>query len=121
MKYKLLFGTFAVLVIGGLLCAAAAVAQEPLDATQAGQYHYYPDYLATSCGGVQHAQTESGLVAMVQVTTTCSSGGRGSKPRHYLSCTRVTFASDRFYILDREQVLYAMWVQGQPGYSCPVL
>lgn len=37
----------------------------------------------------------------------------------YGLCVVVT--SDRYTILSRERVLYATWVQGAAGYSCPVL
>ena len=64
---------------------------------------------------------DGGTVAMVSARTTCSTGGRGTKPRNYLACWRVTFAEDRYYILDREQELYATWILGKPGYTCPTL
>lgn len=105
-----------------LLLATAALSQQPLDPTMSGAYPAYPAYLAVSCGGVKlDVLQDMGTVAMVSATTTCPGSGRGSKPRHYLSCTQVTFASDRYTILSRERVLYATWVSGQQGYQCPSL
>lgn len=102
------------------LLPAIAFAQSTLDPTQGGAYPAYPDSLAHSCGGVKlEVLQDSGTVAMVSARTTCSTGGRGSRPRNYLACWRVTFAEDRYSILDREQVLYAAWSLGQTGYSCP--
>ena len=104
------------------LLPVAALAQAALDPTQGGEYAAYPDYLDHSCGGVKLAVLEDqGTVAMVSARTTCSTGGRGTKPRNYLACWRVTFADDRYYILDRERVLYAAWRLGRAGYSCPSL
>lgn len=108
-------------VIAALL-ATLSVAQVPLDPLQGGAYRAYPDYLDHSCGGVKLVVIEdAGTVAMVKATTTCPGSGRGAKPRNYLACWKVTFASDRYYILDRERVLYATWPYGQAGYACPVL
>jgi len=105
-----------------VLLPSITFGQSTLDPTQAGAYPAYPDYLAHSCGGVKlEVLQDAGTVAMVSARTTCSTGGRGSKPRNYLACWRVTFAADRYSILDREQVLYAAWSLGQPGYSCPSL
>jgi hypothetical protein len=102
--------------------STAALAQSPLDPTQSGAYPAYPAYLNHSCGGVAlTVLQDAGTVAMVSAKTTCSTGGRGSKPRNYLACWRVTFAADRYSILAREQVLYATWTQGQAGYACPGL
>ena len=99
-----------------------ALAQSVLDPTQSGAYPAYPAYLDHSCGGVKLSVLEdAGTVAMVSARTSCSTGGRGTRPRNYLACWRVTFAEDRYYILDREQVLYAAWSQGKTAYNCPAL
>jgi len=104
------------------LLPVVALGQTALDPTQSGAYPAYPDYLGHSCGGVKLAVVEDGgTVAMVSARTTCSTGGRGTKPRNYLACWLVTFAEDRYYILGREQVLYVTWRFGQTGYSCPAL
>lgn len=104
------------------LLPAVALAQTALDPTQGGAYPAYPDYLDHSCGGVKLAVLEeTGNIAMVSARTTCSTGGRGTRPRNYLACWRVTFAEDRYYIQDRERVLYATWPYGQAGYNCPAL
>ena len=104
------------------LLPVVALAQSTLDPTQGGEYSAFPDYLDHSCGGVKLAVlADAGTVAMVSARTTCSTGGRGTKPRNYLACWRVTFAQDRYYILDREEVLYASWRFGQAGYNCPSL
>ena len=110
------------LLVVALLLPAAALAQTALDPTQGGAYPAYPAYLDHSCGGVKLAVLEDAdNVAMVSARTTCSTGGRGTKPRNYLACWRVTFADDRYYIQDRERVLYATWPYGQAGYTCPEL
>ncbi len=104
------------------LLPAIAFAQSTLDPTQGGAYPAYPDYLDHSCGGVKlEVLQDDGTVAMVSARTNCSTGGRGSRSRTYLACWRVTFAADRYSILDREKVLYAAWSLGQPGYACPAL
>jgi len=104
------------------LLPAVALAQSALDPTQGGAYPAYPDYLDHSCGGVKLAVLqEDGDVAMVSARTSCSTGGRGTKPRTYLACWKVTFAADRYYILDREKILYATWSLGQTAYNCPEL
>jgi len=104
------------------LLPGIALAQSTLDPTQGGAYPAYPDYLDHSCGGVKLAVLQdAGTVAMVSARTSCSTGGRGTKPRNYLACWRVEFAADRYYIVDREKLLYATWSQGQTGYSCPAL
>ena len=109
------------LLVAALL-PVVALAQSTLDPTQGGAYPAYPAYLDHSCGGVKLAVLEDGgTVAMVSAKTTCSTGGRGTKPKNYLACWRVTFAEDRYSIVDREQVLYATWTYGQAGYSCPAL
>lgn len=105
-----------------LFLPVIALAQSAPDPTQGGAYPAYPDYLDHSCGGVKlEVLQDAGTVAMVSARTTCSTGGRGSRPRNYLACWRVTFADDRYSILDREEVLYAAWSLGQTGYSCPSL
>lgn len=104
------------------LLPVAVLAQTAPDPTQGGEYPAYPAYIDHSCGGVKLAVLEDdGTDVMVSARTTCSTGGRGSKPRNYLACWRVTFAEDRYYILDREQMLYATWSLGQTGYVCPEL
>jgi len=113
-------------LLAGLLSALAlapvAMAQTALDPTQGGAYPAYPAYLDHSCGGVKlEVLEDAGTVAMVSARTTCSTGGRGTKPRNYLACWRVTFAEDRYSIVGREQVLYATWLLGQSGYACPSL
>ncbi len=115
-----------VLIIAVL--ATAVFAQTALDPTQIGAYPTYPYYLPVSCGRSstpvvleEKSLLDGGFVAMVKATASCSSSGRGSKPRIYLACWRVTFAEDRYSILDREEVLYAAWSLGQSGYSCPAL
>lgn len=110
------------LLLAAITLATVAVGQSVLDPTQAGQYPAFPAYLDHSCGGVKLVVLEdASAVAMVSARTSCSTGGRGTKPRNYLACWRVTFASDRFYIVDRERVLYATWPLGTPGYQCPAL
>jgi len=104
------------------LLPVVALWQTAVDPTQGGAYPAYPAYLDHSCGGVKLAVIEDAApVAMVSARTSCSTGGRGTKPRNYLACWRVTFADDRYYIVDREQVLYAAWTQGQAAYVCPPL
>lgn len=91
------------------LLATTALAQEPLDVTMGGAYPAFPDYLQVSCGGVKLEVTEgANNLAMVRATTNCHGSGRGSKTIHYLACTRVQFAPDRYTIESRERVLYVV-------------
>lgn len=110
------------MMITSLIMVAPGRAAETLDPTQGNYYFPFPDYLNKYCGAVKLAVVEDGgTVAMVSARTTCPGSGRGAKARNYLACWRVTFAADRYYILDRDQVLYVSWVFGDGTRNCPAL
>lgn len=83
-------------------------------------------YLQNWCGGQQVNEYAEGFnstgnaLAAVKVTTRCSTGGRGTKPRTYLSCWLVTF-DDNGAILDQEYVNSGSWLQGTPPMSCALV
>jgi hypothetical protein len=101
-----------------LLFSFTALAEVPLDVTQSGAYPIYPTYIDHRCGALNVSQADDGLVAHLRVTTTCSTGGRGSKPRTYFVCTDITFAPDRYYILSAERVREGSWLAGQAPLLC---
>ena len=112
MKALLLFSTFAL--------SQTALSQAALDPLQGGLYSYYPDYIDHKCGAIYDSQVETGDEMMLRLTTVCPGSGRGSKPTVWLTCTRITFAPDRYYIVSRDRVLDAHWKYGQPAVACPV-
>lgn len=120
MKSKLTFGLVSILVTSLLLLAANAIAQTTLDPTQSNAYPAYPAYIDHSCGGVTVIQySEIGNTARYKFTTKCSTGGRGSVPTIYLACWEVSYATDRYYILSRDELVSAHWKQGQAQQVCP--
>lgn len=97
------------------------------DPTQGGLYAGYPTYSDYKCGTVTTTvveQRESD--AMVRATTTCSTGGRGTKPLVRLACTHVAFDAAGVIVPNEygevgERVLTASWRLGSPAVACPVL
>ncbi|MGH8265034.1 MAG: hypothetical protein ACRETU_13900 [Steroidobacterales bacterium] len=83
-------------------------------------------YLQNWCGGqtvneyAQGFNDTGNALAAVKVTTRCSTGGRGTKPRTYLACWMVTF-DDNGAILNQEYVNSGSWVQGNPPTNCALV
>jgi hypothetical protein len=83
-------------------------------------------YLQNWCGGqlvneyAQGFDEASNALTAVKVTTRCSTGGRGTKPRTYLACWLVTF-DGQGAIINQEVVNTGSWVQGQPPLSCALV
>lgn len=79
-------------------------------------------YMPNSCGGTKLDEVAEGfdaagnVVAIVTDTTRCSTGGRGSRPRTFMACYRVTFQEGA--VISRELLTSASWVQGQPPVPC---
>lgn len=128
-----------------ILFAALAVAQTALDPTQGGtlpkfDYLLAPDgapdfqdphgYLDHSCGywvPAQYSATQENpdgtVTAGFRFKTTCSTGGRGTRPKVFETCWAVTFSSG--IVVDRQLLLYATWrvpaLPDQPAVVCPGL
>lgn len=129
MKSKL-FVAFAAIVISlvPLLLVAVANGQTPLDPTQSGAYPIFsanpavPAYIDHSCGGVAVTQYgETGDTAAFRFSTVCPGSGRGAKPTVYVACWAVTFAADRYAVLERDQLLAMHWKLGAAPVPCPGL
>lgn len=110
------------LSVGALLAVIATIALAATTTLDPGDGR---QYLANWCGGQSVTEVASGFndagnaIAAVKVTTRCSTGGRGTKPRTFLACWLVTF-DDTGAILNQEFVNSASWLQGQPSRSCAV-
>src|SRR5882672_2776888 len=125
-------------LIALMLITGAALAQVVLDPTMSGAYtpRDYSDYI---CGNTpqptvlaERENADHTISTMVKAVAVCSAGGRGSGNRYRLTCTVVTFASDRYTILPfidalgvshpGERVFSATWLQrtGTPV-ACPPL
>lgn len=83
-------------------------------------------YLQNWCGGQKVNEYAQGFndtgnaLAAVKVTTRCSTGGRGTKPRTFFSCWLVTF-DDNGTILNQEYVNSGSWLQGSPPMNCALV
>jgi hypothetical protein len=105
------------LAVSSAAVLAATAVLDPGDGRQ---------YLQNGCGGQQVNEYAQGLndagnaLAAVKVTTRCSTGGRGTKPRTFLACWLVTF-DDNGAILDQQFVNSATWLQGSPAGSCALV
>lgn len=110
---KLPAATLAALAVTAAVAGATTVL-EPGDGRQ---------YLRNWCGGQQMNEFARGFdhagkgTAAIRVTATCSTGGRGTKPRTYFACWLVTFA-DTGAIVHRKFVNSGSWRQGQPQVAC---
>lgn len=108
--------TLMICALFSTIAAAATTTLEPGDGRQ---------YLENWCGGQKVTEVAEGFtdagnaLAAVKVTTTCSTGGRGAKPRTFLACWLVTF-DDAGAILDQEFVNKDSWLQGHPARTCAV-
>lgn len=105
-----------------VLVAAANTGTMVLDPL-AGGLSAYPHYLGHSCGGVQFTvgaisfDFANNAVTRLRAYTSCSTGGRGAKPRRYVACWEVTF-SPAGAILSRTQYASGTWLQGNAPHDC---
>lgn len=103
-----------------LTAAAALAASAVLDPGDGRQY------LQNWCGGQQVNEYAHGFdgagnsLTAVEVTTRCSTGGRGTKPRTYLACWLVTF-DDTGTVVKRKLVTSGSWRLGRPPLSCTLI
>lgn len=80
-------------------------------------------YLEQSCGGQQFTEEGSytddlGLVREISVKTTCSTGGRGTRPRVFKACWLVT-VDDAGNVLNNEFVAKGDYKLGTLPFVCP--
>ena len=112
---RLLIVTTLALMAGAALAAATVL--DPGDGRQ---------YLQNWCGGQQVNEYAQGFdeagkaIAAVKVTTRCSTGGSGTKPRTYLACWLVTF-DDTGTIINQEFVNSGSWLMGRTPLSCALV
>jgi len=80
-------------------------------------------YLANWCGGQKIDEIAEGfnvdatISTIVKVQTTCSTGGRGSVPKTFMACWRVTFSRDGA-IVNQEFLNSGSWRRGSPSVQC---
>src|SRR5882672_6332440 len=83
-------------------------------------------YLQNWCGAQTVSEDAQGFndtgntLAAVKVTTRCATGGRGTRPRPFLSCWLVTF-DDNGAILNQEYVNSGSWLLGSPPLNCALV
>lgn len=112
---KLLIVTTLALMAGAALAATTVL--DPGDGRQ---------YVQNWCGGQQVNEYAQGFdeaakaIAAVKVTTRCSTGGRGTKPRTYLACWLVTF-DDTGTVINQEFVNSGSWLLGSTPLSCALV
>lgn len=132
-------------VSGSNIVVVPYIVPAPLDPTEGGalpKFDYVlatsgaPDYtnpggyLDHSCGywtpAQYSAERDNGngtSMAAFRFKTTCSTGGRGTRPKVFETCWFVTFSSGT--VVDRQLQLYATWrvpaLAGQPAVACPAL
>ncbi len=105
----------------GSLCLMPAASAQSITMLDPGLSGYY---MPNWCGGTKLDEVAEGFdaasnpVAIVTDSTRCATGGRGSRPRTFMVCYRVTFQEGA--IIDRELLTKADWVSGQTPVPCAV-
>jgi hypothetical protein len=111
------------MLVAMLLTFAATAALAATTVLDPGDGRQYLQYW---CGGQQVNEYAQGFdeagnsLAAVKVTTRCSTGGRGTKPRTYLACWLVTY-DDSGAITNQEPVNSGSWLQGKTPLSCALV